>query len=66
MGAASFSDVLCAFAVDNLAIDGMPVELFGAGEHREVGRGECLRRHDCLSLKVTPTAGARVTPDSRM
>jgi serine/threonine-protein kinase len=40
---------------------GMPVELLGAGEHREVGRGQRLRRHDCLSLKVAPTTGREAT-----
>ena len=42
VGSAVFSDVLCSVGVENRAIDGMSIPLFGSRELREIGGVECL------------------------
>ena len=52
-------NVLRAVSVENVAVDPVPIPVFAAGELREIGFAESLRRHVSASfLEVTPRAGA--------
>ena len=56
---AVLGNVLRAVGVENVAVNGVPIPVFAAGELRQVVFAECLRRHVVpLFFEVTPTAGA--------